>query len=191
MTLTGGTLALGSANTIGSSGTISFDGGTLQYSASNTTDYSARFSNSANQACSIDTGRHTVTLGTALTSTGGSLTKIGNGRLKLSGAGTHTGATAVSAGGLSMRVANALPASSAVTVSSGALLTLNVFDQTVGSLAGAGDVRPGNTAALTAGGVVYNTSADVYPTPAPEPGAALGVAAAGVGLAGWVRRRRG
>jgi fibronectin-binding autotransporter adhesin len=44
-----GTLAVGHASAIGSSGTISFGGGTLQASASNTTDYSDRFSNAADQ----------------------------------------------------------------------------------------------------------------------------------------------
>src|SRR5207248_288000 len=46
-TLTNGILSMGSANALGTSGTISFLGGTLQYTASNTTDYSARFSNAA------------------------------------------------------------------------------------------------------------------------------------------------
>ena len=41
--LTAGTLGLGNSAALGTVGAISFGGGTLQFSASNTTDYSARF----------------------------------------------------------------------------------------------------------------------------------------------------
>lgn len=105
--LNGGTLALASSSAIGSSGTISFGGGTLQYSASNTTDYSARFSNAASQAYSLDTNGQNVTLATALTSSGGSLTKLGTGRLTLTGSNTWSGATTVNAGTLQVGVAGA------------------------------------------------------------------------------------
>jgi fibronectin-binding autotransporter adhesin len=101
-TLNGGTLALGSSGAIGASGTISFGGGTLQFSSSNTTDYSARFSNAANQAYSLDTNGQSVTLTTGLTSSGGTLTKLGAGTLTLAGTNTYTGLTTVSAGTLSV-----------------------------------------------------------------------------------------
>lgn len=100
-TLTSGTLSLGSANALGTSGTISFEGGTLQSTGSNTADYSARFSNAANQQYRIDTnGQFNVTLASALTSSGGSLTKVGSGTATLSGANTYSGGTTVSAGRL-------------------------------------------------------------------------------------------
>jgi autotransporter-associated beta strand protein len=99
-TLTGGVFALGSANAIGTTGTISFGGGTLQYSANNATDYSARFSNAASQQYSIDTNGRNVTLATALTSLGGSFTKLGSGTLTLSGSNTYNNGTTVSAGAL-------------------------------------------------------------------------------------------
>jgi autotransporter-associated beta strand protein len=101
-TLTGGTLALGSANAIGTSGTISFGGGTLQASARNTTDYSARFSNAASQQYKIDTNSQNITLTSALTSSGGSFTKLGGGTLTLTGANTYSGTTTISAGTLSV-----------------------------------------------------------------------------------------
>ena len=53
----------GKATTVGS---IVFGGGTLQYSAANTYDYSSRFSTSANQAISIDTAGQWQTDGVAL-----------------------------------------------------------------------------------------------------------------------------
>jgi autotransporter-associated beta strand protein len=80
--LNGGTLGVGSANALGSSGTISFGGGTLQYSASNTTDYSGRFSNAASQQYSIDTNGQNVTLGSNSTSGG---TTVSAGGLRLNG----------------------------------------------------------------------------------------------------------
>jgi autotransporter-associated beta strand protein len=98
--LNAGTLGVGSANALGSSGTISFGGGTLQYSASNTTDYSGRFSNAASQQYSIDTNGRNVTLGSNLTSSGGSFTKLGSGTLTLAGANSYNGGTTISAGRL-------------------------------------------------------------------------------------------
>ena len=102
ITLWGGTLALGSSGAVGNSGTISFGGGTLQFSASNTTDYSARFSTAASQQAAIDTNGQSVTLATPLTSAGGSLTKSGGGTLTLAGDNTYTGLTTVSAGTLAI-----------------------------------------------------------------------------------------
>ena len=99
-TLNAGVLALGNANAIGTTGTVSFGGGTLQYSGSTTTDYSARFSNAASPQYSIDTNGQNVTLASALTSTGGSFTKLGSGTLTLSGTNTYSGGTIVSGGSL-------------------------------------------------------------------------------------------
>jgi fibronectin-binding autotransporter adhesin len=99
-TLSAGTLALGSAGALGSTGTISLGGGALQFSASNTTDYSPRFSTAADQQYNFDTNGQSVTLATALTSTGGSLTKSGTGTLTLTGASTYTGGTTVRSGSL-------------------------------------------------------------------------------------------
>ena len=141
-TLTAGTLALGSANAIGSSGTISFGGGTLQSSASNTTDYSARFSNAANQQVKIDTNGQSVTLAANLTSSGGSFTKLGAGTLTLSGSNTYSGATTVSAGTL---LVNGSLTNSAVTVGNGGTLGGN---GTLGSLVtvqSGGVLSPGNS----------------------------------------------
>jgi fibronectin-binding autotransporter adhesin len=101
-TLSGGVLGLGSAGAIGSSGTIDFAGGTLQASAANTTDYSARFSTAAGQQYSLATNGQGVSLGTALTSDGGSLTKNGLGTLTLTQDATFSGTTAVNNGTLAL-----------------------------------------------------------------------------------------
>jgi len=79
------------------------------------------------------------------------LNKAGLGTLVLDGANTYTGATTVSAGSLQAGAANAFAPSSAHSVASGATLDLNSFNQTIGSLAGAGNVTLGS-GALTTGG---------------------------------------
>ncbi len=110
-TLSAGTLNLGVAESVNVSGplgkqlanaagTIILNGGTLQYSASNSNDYSGRFSTAASQAYDVDTNGQSVTWATALTSSGGALTKSGAGTLTLSGANTYSGTTTVSAGAL-------------------------------------------------------------------------------------------
>ena len=89
-TLVFGFLSLNSANAIGTTGTISFAGGTLQATANNTTDYSARFSDAANQQYSIDSNGENLTLASDLTSVGGTFTKAGAGTVTLTGANTFT-----------------------------------------------------------------------------------------------------
>ena len=111
-TLSSGILNLGSAENAGTSGplgksaaanpgSIVFNGGTLQYSASNTNDYSGRFSTAANQPYSVDTNGQNVTWATALTASGGSLAKIGNGTLTLAAADNFAVAN-VSGGGVAI-----------------------------------------------------------------------------------------
>ncbi len=152
-TISAGTLALGSADAIGSSGTISFGGGTLQSSASNTTDYSGRFSNAASQQVKIDTNGQNVTLASNLTSSGGSFEKLGLGTVTLSGTNTYSGGTTVSAGslvGTTTSLQGAITNNAAVT-----------FDQsTSGTYAG---VMSGN-GSLTklGGGAVTLTGANTY-----------------------------
>ena len=54
-TSTPAVLSLANAGALGTAGTIRFGGGTLQYTSSNVTDYSARFSTADNQPFNIDT----------------------------------------------------------------------------------------------------------------------------------------
>ena len=152
-TISAGTLALGSADAIGSSGTISFGGGTLQSSASNTTDYSGRFSNAASQQVKIDTNGQNVTLASNLTSSGGSFEKLGLGTVTLSGTNTYSGGTTVSAGslvGTTTSLQGAITNNAAVT-----------FDQsTAGTYAG---VMSGNGSLTKIGaGAVTLTGANTY-----------------------------
>ncbi len=87
----------------------------------------------------------------------GGLTKTGAGTLTLSGASTYTGATNINAGTLALGAANRIADTSAVTVAAGATFNLANFAETVGSLAGAGNVALGS-ATLTAGGDNISTT---------------------------------
>ena len=112
ITLSGGELVvnhaenLGVNGPLGNGGFISFTGGTLGFSVNNTYDYSPRFTNAPGQAISIDTAGLNVTFTSALTSSGGSLTKLGAGTLTLSGQGTYTGRTFVNGGALIINSGN-------------------------------------------------------------------------------------
>jgi len=112
----GGTETAGTSGPLGASGTISFGGGTLQYSSADTADYSSRFSTAASQPISIDTAGQSVSFVTALTSSGGTLTKTGAGTLTLSGLNTYSGATTVSAGALTVGTGGAINNGNAANV---------------------------------------------------------------------------
>jgi fibronectin-binding autotransporter adhesin len=122
--LTGGELIancvenFGTSGPLGVGGTITFSGGTLGFTSYDTYDYSPRFDNSAGQAYSFDTPV-SVTFTNALTSVGGSLTKIGAGALTLGGTNTYSGPTTVSAGVL--EITNGA-GSGAITVAGSATL---------------------------------------------------------------------
>jgi autotransporter-associated beta strand protein len=159
--INGGTLALASSGAIGSSGTISFGGGTLQYSTSNSTDYSNRFSNAANQAYSIDTNGQTVTLASALSSSGGSLAKSGNGTLILTGADTYSGGTTISGGTLQVGAGGTTGALGTGGVLNNAALIFNRSDNVTdaNAISGTGSVQKSGSGTLTLSGANTYTGA--------------------------------
>ena len=87
----------------------------------------------------------TFTGGISGTGTGGGLTKIGAGTFTLThtGGDTYLGPTTIVAGTLAAGAATSFAPASAFTVTSGATLSLAGFNQTIGSLAGAGTVSLG------------------------------------------------
>jgi autotransporter-associated beta strand protein len=125
--LNGGVVALNAPETLlasgplGQVGSISFGGGTMQFSGVNSNDYSARFSTAAGNIYKIDTASRIVTFATALTSTNGSLTlsdSVGGGSLTLNKAtSTFTGNVNVNGGTL---IVTAIAANTPTTTALGA-----------------------------------------------------------------------
>ncbi|MDP1966386.1 MAG: autotransporter domain-containing protein, partial [Reyranella sp.] len=147
-TVTGGLVNFAAANNFGS-GSVALNGGGLQWATGTTTDISSQLAALGAGGGTFDTNGNNVSFGTALN--GGALTKTGSGTLTFTTTNTYSGATIVNAGMLQAGAANAFSATSAHTVVAGGTLALNNFNQTIGSLAGAGGVALGS-ATLTAGG---------------------------------------
>ncbi|MFI5014047.1 MAG: autotransporter domain-containing protein [Hyphomicrobiales bacterium] len=125
-TISAGTLQIGNGGTTGSIIGNVVDNGTLAFDHSDA-----------------------VTFPGNVSGTGG-LTQLGTGVLTLSGTNSYSGATFVSAGTLQAGGAGAFPNASAFTVMGGATLDLSGFNETIGSLSGAGKVTLGS-ATLTTG----------------------------------------
>ena len=129
-TFAGGIVNVGSAGALGAMGTLTFAGGTLQYSAANTTDYSGRLSTTVDQVYNIDTNGQTVTYATAFGSNGSILNKSGAGTLILSANNTYNGGTTVNAGTLKVTFGGQTYGAlrGTVTVNTGGTLALNATD---------------------------------------------------------------
>ncbi|WP_413814283.1 autotransporter-associated beta strand repeat-containing protein, partial [Bosea sp. Root483D1] len=156
--VTGGTLRAGQAGSFSANSAFTLSSGTtLDLAGFNQTIGSLA------GAGAVTLGAGTLTAGGNNTSTtfsgsitgAGGFTKAGSGTLMLSGTSTYSGATAVTGGTLRAGQADSFSASSAFTLSSGTTLDLDGFNQTIGSLGGAGAVTLG-AGSLTAGG--NNTS---------------------------------
>ena len=112
-TVTAGTLALGHAGALGTTGTVTMNGGTLRFSSTNTGDYSSRILLADGKTAVFDTNSQNVTFATAFqvgTLKTAIVNKTGTGTLTLSAAGTHTGGTSIAAstaGVSAIRISNA------------------------------------------------------------------------------------
>ncbi|HEX4263422.1 MAG TPA: autotransporter-associated beta strand repeat-containing protein [Verrucomicrobiae bacterium] len=142
-------------------GTFNFNGGTLKPTTSSTAFFTGvQTANIQAGGAIIDTTNLNITIGQALGGTG-SLTKIGNGILSLSGGNTYTGTTTVSNGTLAL-VTGALNGGGAVVVGDGAALSVT-------NLGG-----PISVSGLTLGGSATNTLQ--FSFPGGNPGSAFIVA---------------
>jgi autotransporter-associated beta strand protein/T5SS/PEP-CTERM-associated repeat protein len=146
-TINGGALAVAAdANLGAAAGGLAFGGGTLQFLSGFTTNRTVTLNAGGG---TFDTNGNNATLAGTIGGTGG-LTKLGLGTMTLSGTSSYLGGTAVNAGTLQAGATNAFSPFSAFTIASGATLNLASFNQTIGSLAGAGNVTLG-AATLTTG----------------------------------------
>ncbi|WP_424630542.1 autotransporter domain-containing protein [Bradyrhizobium sp. SYSU BS000235] len=144
VSLNGGGLLLGNAGALGS--------GTLTVNNAASLDGLSNYTLSNNITLNADLtvpGATDLRLNGALSGAGG-LIKDGAQTLTLGGTSNYTGATLVSQGLLTAGAAHVYSSGSAFTVANGAMLSINNFDQTIGSLAGEGTVVLGG-ATLTAG----------------------------------------
>ncbi|MFL6598598.1 MAG: autotransporter domain-containing protein [Chthoniobacterales bacterium] len=135
---------------------LTFNGGTLQTTDSFDLDTNRGITLLSQGGTIGVTNDSVLSYGGVITGTG-SLTKADTGTLVLSGVNRYMGATTVNAGILTAGAINTLPSQTALTVATDATFDLNNFSQSIGSLAGAGNVTLG-TATLTTGN--DNTSTD-------------------------------
>lgn len=170
--LSAGVLQVGNASAIGTS-TLTFQGGTLRYGTAITGGLSTQFAALSGSAAILDTNGFNITLGSAITGTGG-LDKQGSGILTTTAGSTYTGGTTVEAGILRSGAgtgANPFGANgSMVTVKNGATLDLNwtnaanyasTYQLTIegkGVADTSGTVFGGYIGALTSSGTYNNTS---------------------------------
>uniref|UniRef100_UPI00292FD718 beta strand repeat-containing protein n=1 Tax=Pedobacter nyackensis TaxID=475255 RepID=UPI00292FD718 len=160
VTVNNGSLNISSDANLGT-GTLILNGGTLGITSNTNIDNSITFS--GNSVIST-TANATIS---GVISGAGTLTKTGANTLTLTGINTHTGNVLISAGSLSISGGNSIGDNSLVDLASGATLTLSGGSETIGSLAGAGNVVLGyslttgnNNTGTTFSGVIssLNTS---------------------------------
>jgi autotransporter-associated beta strand protein len=96
------------------------------------------------------TGSNTLTLTSGLAG-GGGLTKSNTGTLVLTAPASFAGNTNVTGGTLKLGANGVLPSGTALTISSGATVDTQTFNNSAGSLAGAGNLSIGTGATFTAG----------------------------------------
>jgi autotransporter-associated beta strand protein len=183
-TLTGGLLELASAGALGSTGTISMNGGGLRFTTANTTDYSGRIRLEDATTSTFDTNGENLTFATAF-----SLGTLGTGGFTKTGAGTLTvnsgswrGTTTVSGG--TLEVASKTN-DVAYVVNQGA--TLRVGYTTGGSYANTnlklnGDGVSATTGLYLKGGTTYNGSGTIELLTAPTTIRQYGTGLAGIGM---------
>jgi fibronectin-binding autotransporter adhesin len=155
----GGTLALGGSGVLGPSGTINFNGGILQYSASNNLDYSARFSNASNQAYNLDTKGQNVTLATTFNSTAGTLTKLGAGTLTITNTNGYTGTTTITAG--TLQIGNGVTDGS-ITASSNIVDNAALIYNLAGNQTNAKQISGSGTVTKTGAGKLTMSGTNTY-----------------------------
>ncbi|WP_264055444.1 autotransporter-associated beta strand repeat-containing protein [Rhodopseudomonas palustris] len=149
-TISGGTVTVGNNSAFGVGDVKMTQGATLAFGIQDYT-LANNFVISGTSIFNIRTGTtQTITGAVSDGDTAGIIQKNGGGKLILNGRNSFSGGTIINAGTLQLANSNMLSATTAATVASGTTLDLGGFDQTIGSLAGAGSVALG-AALLTTG----------------------------------------
>lgn len=151
-----GTLNVGAANALNSGTTLTFGGGTLQYSAANQADYSAHFVNSGSPIL-IDLNGTNVTFASAIpSSNSGGLVltnSIGSGKLTFAANSLYTGDTLINGGTLALSGIGNISGTGNIIVGSGSVFDVSAASSyTLGSaqtLSGFGTVTGAVTTANT------------------------------------------
>ncbi|TDA47873.1 autotransporter outer membrane beta-barrel domain-containing protein, partial [Burkholderia pyrrocinia] len=156
-TITQGTLSVAADNALGaSSGSLTFNGGTLQLGSAFNLASGRAVSITSNNG-TIDTQGFNSTLTQGITGAG-SLTKLGSGTLTLNGASSYAGGTNVNAGtvivGDGTSESAALGGGGPVTVASGA--TLGGYGSVTGNVTNNGTLSVANALASLASGATGN-----------------------------------
>ena len=160
-TLSAGILGINATAALGTTGNITFSGGTMQFASGGSgADYSARIKNSAS-AMILDTNGLSATFAGAMDSSNtGGLTKNGTGTLSLSAANTYTGGTTINGGTLALSGA-AGSVAGAIAVGSGAALQFaNDADRSISNnISGAGNILQSSERTTTLNGTNTNSGA--------------------------------
>lgn len=161
-TVNAGTLAISNENNLGANpasfnaAQLTLNGGTLRTQGSDVVI------DDTNRGVTLGSSGGTFQTDTNLTiarplAGSGDLTKTGAATLTLSGTNTHSGNVAVNAGNLTISGGAAIGNTSAVTLASGTTFNTTASNETIGSLAGAGNTSLG-TRTLTLGGNNQSTT---------------------------------
>ena len=153
--LTSGLLAspLGAASSASSN--LVFDGGDLQYTGPTVSIDRGATLNAGGGTVEITSATSTLTLSGSIRGTsGGNLTKAGNGTLLLTGANSFDGATTISAGNLQVGNGGAAGSLSVGAVTNNAALTFNRSDSfsVANSITGSGNLTNNGSGTLTLAG---------------------------------------
>ena len=147
--LNAGTIRLEAANSLSTSGNITFAGGSLEYSSGISSDLSARIKNSSADI-TIDTGTNTPIYASDIDSSNiGGLLKIGSGTLVLTANNTYTGTTTINAGTLQLGNNGTAGAVNGNIANNGSLVLFRSNNSTLsGAISGNGSFTKNGAGAL-------------------------------------------
>ena len=155
--LSGGTLSVGANANFGDGGALIFDGGTLQVTGTavnNFDSHAPTFNAGKTVGVDVNNAANTITITQPLNQGTGGLTKLGAGKLILTGGNTYTGLTTISGG--TLHIGNggsgaSISSSSGIVMSNDSQLVFNIADNTgfAQSISGAGSLFKAGAGTLT------------------------------------------